>query len=159
MSVSPRRDAHCCESGLLSREWRPFFLTPSSPSGGQNSSESSVFVAAWSHFVVVGAWHFGFVLLVLSRKWPRRLGETHFSGLAGCALDSVLKLSMEGHFGASRLQNSESPSCRPRSHKKHQPAPGRHPTSAKPNPTAAPNQPKRTQPSNETTRQGSRLAV
>ena len=93
------------------------FWTLSSLSGGQNSSESSVFVAAWSHFVVVGAWHFGFVLLVLSRKWPRRLGETHFSGLAGCALDSVLKLSMEGYFGASRLKNSQSPSCRPRSHK------------------------------------------
>ena len=134
-------------------------LTLTSPSGGQNSSESSVFVAAWSNFVVLGAWHVGFVLLALSRKWPRRLGETHFSGLAGCALDSVLMLSMEGSFGASRLKNSPSPSCRPRSHKKHQPAPGRHPTSAKPNPKAAPKQPKRTQPSNETTRQGSRLAV
>ena len=28
-----------------------------------------------------------------SRKWQRRLGETHFSGLAGCALDWFLKLS------------------------------------------------------------------
>ena len=107
----------------LLRNW-PFqprsgtlFWTLSSPSGCQNSSESSVFVAAWSNFVVLGAWHVGFVLLALSRKWPRRLGETHFSGLAGCALDSVLELSMEGSFGASRLKNSPSPSCRPRSHK------------------------------------------
>ena len=68
----------------LLRNW-PFqprsgtlFWTLSSPSGCQNSSESSVFVAAWSNFVVLGAWHVGFVLLALSRKWPRRLGETHF---------------------------------------------------------------------------------
>ena len=104
MSLSPGRNAHSKTKKPPESSQVLFFSFSISPSGGQNSSESSIVSSYCTHRIHSMESCSCLALLGASRKWLRRLDEMHFFRFGKVPPGYVLEAFTRDRLGSSSAQ-------------------------------------------------------